>query len=243
MTTTLITLDKVNKYFNNDSKNLHVLKDVSFKVNKGEFLMLLGPSGSGKSTLLRILAGLDTPTSGQVTQDVKMTQSFIFQDFALFPWLNVEDNVGFGLKMQGFPKNERKRIVAHHIKEMGLSGFEKNFPRELSGGMKQRVGIARALAVNPEIIFLDEPFSALDSFTAKKLRDELLSIYQKHKITIVMVTHLVEEAVLLANRIVVLSQRPAEVAATISNKLKYPRNNRSQDFYKLEDKISKSITV
>lgn len=239
----LIVAKNVNKYFLEDHHRLHVLKDIDLEIKEGEFLMLLGPSGSGKSTLLRIFSGLIEPSNGEVEFNNKLQSSFIFQDFALFPWLNVYENIEFGLKMKSVPKHERHATVMEQINRMGLDGFEKSFPRELSGGMKQRVGIARALAISPQIVFLDEPFSALDSFTATKLRADLLQIWEEQKLTIVMVTHLIDEAITMSDRIVVVSQRPAVVEKIIENPLSRPRNNRSQQFFDLYDKIAGLIKV
>lgn len=236
-------LNNINKFFEDDGKRFHALKDVSFEVKHGEFFILLGPSGSGKSTLLRIMAGLIEPTSGSIERDEKIRQAFIFQDFALFPWLTVYQNIEFGLKMEDMPAPERHILVTKEIESMGLKGFEQNFPHELSGGMKQRVGIARALAINPDIIFLDEPFSALDSFTATKLRADLLKVWEERKITVVMVTHLIEEALQLGDRIAVLSQRPAIVESLMVNHLPRPRNTRTENFFKMVDEIQSMIKV
>jgi NitT/TauT family transport system ATP-binding protein len=239
----LLKLENINKFFEEDGKRLHAVKDVDLEIRQGEFFVLLGPSGSGKSTVLRIMAGLIPVTSGCVTRSKKLRQAFIFQNFALFPWLSVYHNIEFGLKMDGMPENDRRRLVTLQIERMGLKGFENALPHELSGGMKQRVGIARALAIKPDIIFLDEPFSALDSFTAAKLRAELLSIWEEKKLTVVMVTHLIEEALQLGDRIAVLSPRPAVVESLMVNHLSRPRNTRSDEFFKLVDNIHKTITV
>lgn len=236
----LISIQRVNKFFEEDDRRVNVLSDISFEVLPGEFLMLLGPSGSGKSTLLRLMAGLIEPSSGHIVKK-PLQLGFIFQNFALFPWLNVEDNVAFGLRMKGLGKKKRASLARKQIEEMGLGGFEKAFPRELSGGMKQRVGIARALAIEPDVIFLDEPFSALDSFTAARLRQDLLDIWQEKKLTIIMVTHSIEEAVLLADRIAVLSVGPATIEAVVNNPLPRPRNTRSAKFYQLSDHIQKLV--
>ncbi|HEX3095619.1 MAG TPA: ATP-binding cassette domain-containing protein, partial [Patescibacteria group bacterium] len=174
----LIKVSNINKSFDVDRHHLPVLKDIDFNVKRGEFFMLLGPSGSGKSTLLRIMAGLIEPTTGEITTAPNTKTSFIFQNFALFPWLSVIDNIEYGLKMQGMAEHERRRIAEAEIEQIGLKGFEHHFPRELSGGMKQRVGIARALVMSPDVVFLDEPFSALDSFTARKLRTDLLKVWE-----------------------------------------------------------------
>lgn len=237
----LLTVDDVRLSFHEDRHSIHVLEHVHFTIEQGEFFMLLGPSGSGKSSILRLLAGLLQPTKGTVYRKDNVTMSFIFQGFGLFPWLTVEENVAFGLQMHGMPKHERLVKAHAQIRNLGLTGFEKAYPRELSGGMKQRVGIARALAVDPEIILLDEPFSSLDSFTAQKLREDLLTIWQQKKLTIVMVSHLIDEAVLLADRIAVLTAIPAHIEATFHNTLPRPRHMRSPDFYKLSDAILKKI--
>lgn len=243
MSKSLLSVSNIHKGFNEGKHHRSVLKNISLDVREGEFLMLLGPSGSGKSTLLRIMAGIIPPTSGKVSTALNVKHAFVFQDFALFPWLTVIENVEFGLKMADMSKHERRVIANAEIERMGLKGFEHSFPRELSGGMKQRVGIARALAMKPDIIFLDEPFSALDSFTAKKLRAELLQIWQEQKLTLVMVTHLIDEAVQLGDRIAVLSQRPANIERIFTNQLARPRNNRTETFFELVDRIDSVIEL
>lgn len=239
----VIQLHHITKNFEEEGHHVAALKDITLEVKQGEFLILLGPSGSGKSTLLRIMSQMIAPTQGKVVVDPAVKSSFIFQDFALFPWLNIEDNVGFGLKMHDVNEHERNKTVKAEIERMGLTGFEKSFPRELSGGMKQRVGIARALAMKPNLIFLDEPFSALDSFTANKLRKELLEIWQQENLTIVMVTHLIEEALQLGDRIAVLTQRPARVEHIFHNTLPRPRDLRSAKFFEMTDTINDVIKI
>ncbi len=239
----LIKLHNITKTFHEGEHHLTVLEDINLNVKRGEFLILLGPSGSGKSTLLRIMSRLMEPTKGGVSFSKDLTKTFVFQDFALFPWLTVLDNVEYGLKMSGMKNEESKKIARQEIERMGLTGFEKSFPRELSGGMKQRVGIARSLALRPEIIFLDEPFSALDSFTTKKLRAEILDIWQERKLTLVMVTHSIEEAIELGDRIAVLSNRPAHIDRLFENILPRPRDHRSQKFFDLSDTIADVIKI
>jgi NitT/TauT family transport system ATP-binding protein len=219
---------------------LEVIKDVSFEVRKGEFLSVVGPSGGGKSTLLRIIAGLLKQTNGLLELG-SGKMAMVFQNFAIFPWLTVYENIEFGLKMNDMPAKEREKIVREKIKEVGLTRFEDKYPKELSGGMRQRVGIARALAVNPEILLVDEPFSSLDSFTAEKLREDLLNIWLRYKMTVVMVTHLVEEAVQLSDRILVLSPRPAAIKLEMDIPLERPRDRRSEGFYAIVDKITAEI--
>lgn len=239
----IITFSDVNHFFREDGKHVHALRDIDLKVRSGEFLVLLGPSGSGKSTILRLMAGLIEPTSGKIIVKPGLHSSFIFQNFALFPWLTVHDNISFGLRMQGKSAEECHNAVDELINEMSLHGFAHSYPHELSGGMKQRVGVARALAVNPDVIFLDEPFSALDSFTTNSLRQELLDIWMKRKVTVVMVTHLIEEAVLLADRIAVLGARPATIEALVTNDIPRPRNHRSLTFFKMVDQLANTIKI
>lgn len=240
----ILKVENISKVFEGEEGKTAVLENINFSVEKGEFLSIIGPSGCGKSTLLRIITGLEKPSSGSIyANDQKIEGpnpniSFIFQNFALFPWLNVEDNIAFPLEMANMPKKEIQSRVAGVIAEVDLLGFEKAHPKELSGGMKQRVGIARALVVKSDIILADEPFSALDAFTANELRDDLLKIWQKLGKTIVLVTHLVEEAVYLSDSIVVLSKRPGKVEKIIENKLPRPRKPRSEGFYKLADELT-----
>lgn len=221
-------------------ENIHVLKDISFDINQGEFVSIVGPSGCGKSTLLKIISGLIKTRHGKIELNTDKL-SFVFQNFALFPWLTVKENVEFGLKMNGVSKKERGRISKEKIEEIGLTGFENKYPKELSGGMKQRVGVARALAMNPDILLMDEPFSSLDVLTAEKLRALLLEIWQKYHMTIIMVTHLVEEAVELSDRIIIFNPRPAFIKEIEEVKIVRPRDKRSEEYYKLVDKISKNI--
>lgn len=227
-------------------QTIEVLKDISFSVRRGEFFTILGPSGCGKSTLLRILAGMIIPTRGRVSfssSENRENLSMIFQLFAIFPWLTVFENVEFGLKMCGVPQAEREKTVVEHIKEMGLEGFEDHYPKDLSGGMKQRVGIARALAPNPHLLFMDEPFSSLDAFTAEKLRQEVLSLWPKDQMTIVMVTHSVEEAVEMSDRVLVMTPLPGRVEKIVEMVLPRPRNKRSAEFFALTDKIDELVKV
>jgi NitT/TauT family transport system ATP-binding protein len=224
-----------------DRKGVSALKKISFKIPQGEFVTILGPSGCGKSTLLRIVGGLIKPNSGQIYCSAKKS-TMIFQHFGLFPWLTAKENIGFGLKMNGLSEKEINFIVKSKIKEVGLSGFSTKSPHELSGGMKQRVGIARALAVQPDLLLADEPFSNLDFFTAEKLRKDTLNLWKKYKMTIVMVTHLIEEAVELSDRIIILGPRPATVKKEIVISLPRPRKKRSPEFFKICDQIDRLIS-
>lgn len=240
-----ITVYNIQKTFiENGRRKTPALADIDLIIEEGEFFVFVGPSGSGKSTLLRIMSGLDHEYNGELhyADDLKRPEmSFVFQQFALFPWLTVEENIGFGLYAQQILEKDRREIVTRELKEFGLEKFARNYPRDLSGGMKQRVGIARALATSPRVIFMDEPFSELDSFTADELQKELLTIWHERKMTIIMVTHIVEEAILLADRIAVLTPRPGRIEKIIKNYLPRPRVERSADFYDLEDKITKII--
>ena len=227
-------------------KRIGVLHDVSFVVRAGEFFTILGPSGCGKSTLLRIVGGMIPSEHGTVRHAESVAahrMAVVFQSFALFPWLNVYDNVAFGLQMRGVPHAECHTLVQEHIREIGLHGFEAAYPKDLSGGMKQRVGIARALAMEPDILLMDEPFSALDAFTAEKLRKEVLGLWTKDQMTVMMVTHLVDEAVEVADRILVMTPRPGKVEAIVSVEFPRPRNKRSPEFFAVVDRITELVKV
>lgn len=243
--TNLIELKKVTKvFYDNPKEPLTALKDISLDIQEGEFFVLVGPSGSGKSTVLRILSGLEKEFEGEMkcgSDFTKADVSFVFQQFALLPWLSVAENIGLGLVARHTPEHEISRLVAKELKILGLEKFAHSRPHDLSGGMRQRVGVARALATQPKIIFMDEPFSELDSFTAEELRKEILKIWQERRLTIVMVTHIVEDAIELADRIGVLTQRPGRVEKIVNNRLTRPREKRSEEFYRLEDQLYKLI--
>jgi ABC-type nitrate/sulfonate/bicarbonate transport system ATPase subunit len=238
---TILELKHVTKTYSDTSDHRVVaLEDISFSVSRGEFFVLLGPSGSGKSTLLRIASGLEKDYRGMVSLAPgieRKDMSFVFQQYALWPWLTVEENIEVGLIARGKTEKNRKHRVSDELARLGLSKSAHSYPRELSGGMRQRVGIARALATDPKIIFLDEAFSELDSFTAEELRQELLKIWQEKKLTIVMVTHLVEEAIVLSDNIAILTPRPGKIEKIVTNTLPRPRQKRTQDFYTLEDHL------
>lgn len=237
----LLSIEAIGQTFKTAGGDIAALKKVNLDIFSHEFLCLIGPSGCGKSTLLRIIAGLEKPTSGQIVRQTAIKQAMIFQNFALFPWLTVGENIGFGLKMSGLTPEIIKTKVHYYAELMGLTEFLDKHPKELSGGMKQRVGIARSLAIEPDILLMDEPFSALDAFTAKKLRADLLRIWEEKKLTVVMVTHLVEEAVQLADRIAVFSPRPGTITNIIENNLERPRNVRSETFYQRTDRLEHLI--
>jgi len=228
-----------------------VLQDVSLSLRQGEIVSLLGRSGCGKSTLLRIISGLSRPTEGHVSIGGAMVDgpaegvAMVFQSFALFPWLSVLDNVEIGPRAQGVPLEETRKRALQAIDVIGLDGFESAYPKELSGGMRQRVGFARALVVQPKILLMDEPFSALDVLTAETLRTDLLDLWQEGRMpikAILMVTHNIEEAVLMSDRILVLSSNPGHVAAEIAIPLAQPRNRLDTEFRELVDRIYALMT-
>ncbi len=242
MSTSIIKTENISYVYKNEEtgEKLEVLKNISIDVYSGEFVSIIGPSGCGKSTFLKILTNLIKSKKGSVISNSK-EMSMVFQNFALFPWLTVKENIEFGLKMKGVSAAERGKIAEEKIKEVELSGFEHKYPTELSGGMRQRVGIARALAVSPDLLFMDEPFSSLDAFTAEKLRKDLMGIWLKYKMTVIMVTHLVEEAVELSDRVIIFSQRPASVKNIVEVKIPRPRDKRSKEYYDLVDQIERQI--
>jgi NitT/TauT family transport system ATP-binding protein len=231
--------------FTRDGVSLPVLEDINLEVGKGEFLCLLGPSGCGKSTLLSTIAGFLSPTSGEVKIDGEIVSGpdprriFVFQERGVFPWLTVEENIGFGLFK--LPNAERGRRIGYYIKMVGLEGFERSYPSELSGGMKQRLEVARALAVNPDMLFLDEPFGALDSITRLIMRGELLRIWEAERKTIVFVTHDIDEAVQLADRVAVMSARPGRIQQIVNIDIPHPRDINSPRYLELRTGIFNQI--
>lgn len=241
----VLTLHNISKTFQEKpEKPLLVLKNISLEIHAGEFFVFLGPSGSGKSTLLRIMSGLEKSFEGKLELAPEITQSdfsFVFQQFALLPWLTVRENIGLGLMARDVPYKTREKQVVRELELFRLEKFAHAFPHELSGGMKQRVGLARALAIDPKVIFMDEPFSELDSFTAEELRQELLKIWHERKMTVVMVSHNIEETLELADRIVILTPIPGRIERIVENTLSRPRDKRSQEFYRLYDELYKII--
>lgn len=229
--------------FEQNEKEMTALQDVSLGIEKGTFVCLLGPSGCGKSTLLNAMAGFLKPTKGMITIDGQPVQQpsisyvTIFQNYGLLPWRNVERNVTLGLETKKVPKEEQKKIAQKYIEMVGLKGSEKKRPSQLSGGMQQRVAIARALAVDPEILFMDEPFGALDAITRMKLQDDILEICRTTKKTIVFVTHDIEEAIYLADRVVILDANPGQIKAVLPIPLGKHRDRTGEDFLVIRDKI------
>ncbi len=240
---TSIRFDKLSKEFSKDARQIVALRDFDLEVIDGEFVCLLGPSGCGKTTVLRIVAGLESATSGSVSVHGKPVsgsgpeRGMVFQEFALFPWRSVRKNIEFGLEIRGMPEGERAKVSSGLIDLVGLKGFEDAHPNELSGGMKQRVGIARALANNPAVLLMDEPFGALDAQTRNLMQKELLRIWSATKKTILFVTHSVDEAVFLADRIVVMTARPGKVREIIPVNLPRPRDRTSREFIEVRGKV------
>lgn len=236
-----LVIDHVSKYFVQKKQRLNVLEDINFSMDKGEILCIVGASGCGKSTLLRAISGLDSDHGGQILIGGKevvapsKSRGIVFQEHRLFPWLTVEQNVGYVLT--GIPKEDKKKLVQEYIELVGLKGFEKAYPKELSGGMSQRAGIARALVNKPEVLLLDEPFGALDAFTKIALQKELKRIQRKSGTTMVMVTHDIEEAVFLADHIIVLDSKPGRIKLEVQVELPVPRDRNSYEFLQVKKKI------
>ncbi len=242
----LLELKKVSRLYGKPPKQFTAVKDVSLTVRPGEFVCLLGPSGCGKSTLLRMITGLNPTSGGQVLykgqpqQGVNPHSTIVFQTFALYPWLTVQQNVEVALKARGVAEADRHKIAVQLLDKVGLDGFEKAYPRELSGGMRQKCGFARAMAVEPQLFCLDEPFSALDVLSAEALRGELLELWISKSIpteAVLMVTHNIEEAVFLADRIIVMEKDPGRVLAEVNVTLHHPRNRKDTAFQALVDKV------
>lgn len=229
-----------------DGELVHALNGVDLTIAPGEFISLIGPSGCGKSTLLRLLAGLDRPTEGSIYLDGEAVsrpncdRGLVFQDHTLFPWLTIRENVAFGLKARKLYKEQRES-VAEYLDMVGLTGFERSYPHQLSGGMCQRASLARALIGHPKVLLLDEPLGALDAFTRMNMQDELLRIRKEKNMTMVMVTHDVDEAVYLSDQIVVMSPRPAKVEQIVPVHLAQPRDRNNPEFIRLRNRILKIL--
>ena len=225
-----VEIQGVVKKFSTRNGEVIALNGVDLSIRDKEFVCVVGPSGCGKSTLLNIIGGLDIPTSGKVLVDGKEVdgpsprRGIVFQQYALFPWLTVEANVQFGLKLQGMSREEMDQVTRRDLKVDGLENFAKSYPKELSGGMKQRVAIARAYAVNPEVLLMDEPFGALDAQTRVQLQTELLNTWENEQKTCFFITHDVEEAIILAQRVVIMSARPGRVKDIVDIDIPYPRD-------------------
>ncbi|GJE01205.1 ABC transporter ATP-binding protein [Methylobacterium isbiliense] len=229
---------------------VQALAPTDLAVAQNDFITILGPSGCGKSTLLRIVAGLDSPTRGRVLVDGREVRragpdrGMVFQSYTLFPWLTVAENIAFGLRERGVPAARRREIVAAYIDTVGLSGFEGHYPKQLSGGMQQRTAIARALANDPAILLLDEPFGALDNQTRGLMQELLLGIWERERKTVIFVTHDIEEAVFMASRVVVMTARPGRIKAEVPVDLAHPRHytvKTSPDFSQLKARLTEEI--
>ena len=226
-------------------EHVAAVEGVSLEIGVGEFVAILGPSGCGKTTLLNMVAGFIPPTHGEILLNGRRIlgpgpdRGVVFQSFALFPWKTVLDNVGFGLKMRGVPREERDRVAREYIALVGLEGFEHRYPHELSGGMQQRVGVARVLANHPDLMLMDEPFASVDAQTRMTLQEELTRIWEARQPTILFVTHDVEEAVFLANRVTVLTPRPGRVRETVAVDLPRPRTWR----HLIDDPVFKGLVA
>lgn len=236
----ILEIKSLSKVFQEKNKKLEVLNDINLTINEGEFISILGSSGCGKSTLLRIIAGLDINYEGAALLDGKqikkpsIDKGIVFQDHRLFPWLTIKENIGFGIPDE---QKNKEELVQEHIELVGLKGFEKSFPSQLSGGMAQRAAIARALVNKPKILLLDEPFGALDAMTRINMQEEILRIWKREKVTIILVTHDIEEAVYLGDRVVVLSSRPGKIKEIYNIDIARPRDRVSNDFVSEKRKI------
>ncbi len=242
----LLQFENVTQRFTLPQGEVTALEKLNFEAREGEFIAIVGPSGAGKSTILRLMSGLQPPTEGRVIYKnqplatTNLESAMVFQNFALLPWLTVMQNVELGLEARGLGLAPRRKKASFYIDKVGLAGYEEAYPRELSGGMKQRVGLARALAIEPEILLMDEPFSALDALTSINLRDELVDLWSDRDLpvnTVVMVTHILEEAIELADRVLVLSSRPGKIAGDLAIDLPRPREKRDKGFMETVDRI------
>ena len=242
-----VVFEGIQKDFTRRGEPLAVLRDIELTVTEGEFICLLGPSGCGKSTLLNIAAGFESPTAGRASIDGETVDGpdprrvFVFQEYGIFPWDSVWDNIALGLRH--LPVEEQAAIIQATIDLVGLTGFEKSYPMELSGGMKQRVEVARALAVSPDVIFMDEPFGALDSLTRLTMRAELVRIWNQQRPTILFVTHDVDESIQLAERIVVMSARPGRIADIVEVGLQHPRDLGSPEYGQIKNRLYELLGV
>ncbi|HLR27959.1 MAG TPA: ABC transporter ATP-binding protein [Ruania sp.] len=235
MTEPLIQISGVTKVFDHGGQSVYALKDVDLSIGEGEFVTIVGPSGCGKSTMLNLLGGLDFPSSGLVSVDGHPVtapgpdRGVIFQQYALFPWLTVRKNVEFGLRVAGVPRQQRRELAMQSLRLVDLEDFADSLPKTLSGGMKQRCAIARAYAVSPELLLMDEPFGALDALTRVRMQSSLLDTWQRERKTVVFITHDVDEAVFLADRVVVMGPRPGHIVKVIDVDLPRPRDERVRD--------------
>ena len=243
----ILEMKNVGKIYSQNGRSIEALRGANLSVRKGEFICLIGASGCGKSTLLRIVAGFETPSHGEALMWGKPiegpdpTRGMVFQDYGLFPWLSVRANIGFGPRSRGRPAAEVKDTVDHFIELVGLKRFADAYPHQLSGGMKQRVAIARVLANDAEVVLMDEPFGALDAMTRERLQDELLELWQRTGLTVLFVTHAIEEAIFLADRVVVMSPGPGRIDSEFRVELPRPRDIAGPEFNEMRRLLSSKL--
>lgn len=241
-----LVIDHVKKVFQIKDQQLEVLADVNVEIKEGEFISIVGASGCGKSTLVRMIAGLETPTSGEIRIGGKKVEKpsvdigMIFQESRLFPWLSVEKNIEFGIH-DNLTKGKKEELIKKHIDLVGLNSFEKALPKQLSGGMQQRVSIARALINNPSVLLLDEPFGALDALTRINMQNEVLKIWEQEKTTMILITHDIDEAIFLSDRIFIMGKNPGEIKKIIPVEMGRPRGRNSFDFMRIRKEIYKEF--
>ncbi|WP_312301695.1 ABC transporter ATP-binding protein [Diaphorobacter nitroreducens] len=244
----ILSIQDLDKVFHLNGNPIHALKNVNLQIQKGEFICLIGASGCGKSTLLRIIGGFEQATSGVARlyhapiQEPGSERGMVFQDYGLFPWLTVRQNIAFGPKQRGLPAARLREISDHYLDMVGLTRFADHFPSQLSGGMKQRVSIARVLANDCDVLLMDEPFGALDALTREVLQQELLNIWEKTKLTVIFVTHAVEEAVLLADRVVVMTAGPGRVERDYTIPLERPRRITAPEFNAVRQELTDMLS-
>ena len=237
----ILVLSRVNAHFSDTSeKDLPALRDITFSIESGSFVSIIGPSGAGKSTLMRVILGLMPVESGEVVRNFSRP-AMVFQNYALFPWLSALDNVAFGLRMGGMERTRRERIAREKLKEVGLSHLEDHYPAALSGGQRQRVGLARALAISPDFLIMDEPFSNLDTITSEALKIDLLKIWRAYGMTILMVNHLIPDAIELSDQIILMGTHPGHIEKTVTIDLPRPRDTRTEAFFKHLDRLTENI--
>lgn len=228
------------RFADEEQGDMTALKDVSFSIPTGSFVSIIGPSGAGKSTLMRTILGLMPQTSGTVVRNFSRP-AMVFQNYALFPWLSALDNVAFGLKMDGASKREREHVARAKLVEVGLEHLEDHYPAALSGGQRQRIGLARALAISPDFLIMDEPFSNLDTITSEALKADLLKIWRSYGMTILMVNHLIPDAIELSDQIIIMGAHPGHVEKILSVDLPRPRDTRGTSFFKEMDQLTENI--
>ncbi len=243
----IVRIEQVNKVYRSEGREIVALKDFNLDIHRGEFICILGPSGCGKSTLLNAIAGFSLPTSGRLIANNKEVaapgpdRAMVFQEYALFPWMNVDENVAFGLKIKGLPKAAVRLKVDAFLDKLQLSDFRDRYPKDLSGGMRQRVAFARALALDSPMMLMDEPFGALDALTRSMLQDELLRIWMEFKKTIIFVTHSIQESIYLADRVVVMTNRPGTVKKIVEVRFPHSRDTTSPWFLSLQQVITHMV--